>query len=79
MNMTIIDEVRARLATKGQESGIDEVAAMRPRLTWNQVFLAVEFLSRTGQIQLRLDPSRGYRVALLPAHQSMHDPISIVA
>lgn len=80
MSMTaIIEDIRARLDSTGHECGIEEVAAKCSNLSWNQVFLAVDLMSRTGQVQLRLDPSRGYRVALLPNSQSRSDRISIVA
>ncbi|MFO0698220.1 MAG: hypothetical protein U0236_03240 [Nitrospira sp.] len=76
---TIIDDVHARLEANGQEYGMDDIGTLCPDLTWNQVFLVVDFMSRTGEIQLRLDPSRGYRVAAMPAPQSRPDLVSIVA
>lgn len=75
----ITHNIRIRLEAEGRECGIDDVCTLCPELTWNQVFLAVDFMSRTGQAHLRLDPSRGYRVAVLPASQSRPDPTSIVA
>jgi hypothetical protein len=42
---------------------MEEIMGLCPELTWNQVFLAVDYLSRTGQIRVTLDSGRTYRVA----------------
>ena len=41
---------------------IEDVPALCPELTWNQVFLAIDYLSRTGQVRVTQDPDRTYRV-----------------
>jgi hypothetical protein len=41
---------------------MEEVVGLCPELTWNQVFLAIDYLSRTGQICVTIDPGRTYRV-----------------
>ena len=46
---------------------MEEVVALCPELTWNQVFLAIDYLSRTGQICVTVDPGRTYRVQASPA------------
>lgn len=67
MNMTaIIDDVRMRLEANGPECRIDEVLELCPDLTWNQVFLAIDYLNRTGRVQLRMDRARRYRVKVRP-------------
>jgi hypothetical protein len=41
---------------------MEEVMDLCPDLTWNQVFLAIDYLSRTGQVHVRLDAENTYRV-----------------
>ena len=65
MSMTAITkDVRVRLEAADRVYDMNEVIALCPDLTWNQVFLAIDHLSRTGQIELRRDPTQGYRVKL---------------
>lgn len=35
---------------------------MTPELTWNQVFIAIDYLSRAGLVRVTLDGDRTYRV-----------------
>ena len=58
----MIDRVQDALDNLGTECPIEEVAALCPDLTWNQVFLAIDYLSRTGQVRVLLDSGRTYRV-----------------
>jgi hypothetical protein len=63
----IIDDVRTRLEANGPECRIDEVVDLCPDLTWNQVFLAVDHLNRTSQVQLVMDRACRYWVKVLPS------------
>lgn len=68
MNMAaIIDDIRMRLEANGPECRIDEVVDLCPDLTWNQVFLAVDYLNRTSQVQLILDRACRYWVKIIPS------------
>lgn len=68
MNMAaIIDDVRTRLEANGPECRIDEVVDLCPDLTWKQVFLAVDYLNRTSQVQLVMDRACRYWVKVLPS------------
>lgn len=58
----IVDRVRSVLEEQGTACSLDDVTQLCPDLTWNQVFLAVDFLSRTGQADVILDPRRVYWV-----------------
>jgi hypothetical protein len=58
----IIDDVRMRLEANGPECRIDEVLDLCPDLTWNQVFLAIDYLNRTSQVQLKIDRACRYWV-----------------
>jgi hypothetical protein len=58
-----ISRVHFALEELGGDCPMEEVAGLCPELTWNQVFLAIDYLSRTGQIRVTLDSGRTYRVA----------------
>jgi len=58
----IIARVHCALEQLGTECSLEEVVTLCPELTWNQVFLAIDDLSRNGQIRLVLDGDRTYRV-----------------
>lgn len=58
----IFQQVYDALQLHGKECPMDEVVDLCPNLTWNEVFLAVDYLSRTGQIYVQLDSERTYRV-----------------
>ena len=59
----IIDRVHDALEQLGTDCPMEDVTALCPDLTWNQVFLAVDYLSRSGQIRVTLDAESNYRVA----------------
>jgi hypothetical protein len=65
-----VDRVQAALECLGSDCPLEEVVALCPELTWNQVFLAIDYLSRTGQIYMTVDPGRTYRV------QASHVPLA---
>jgi hypothetical protein len=58
----IVNRVRSVLEDRGTACSSDDVTQLCPDLTWNQVFLAIDFLSRTGQADIILDPKRVYWV-----------------
>lgn len=58
----IIERVRQALEQLGTDCAMEDVVGLCPDLTWNQVFLAVDYLSRTGQIRVTIDKNRTYRV-----------------
>jgi hypothetical protein len=56
----VIDIVRRTHACE-----LEDLARRCPNLTWNQVFLAVDHLSRTGEVRLVHAKRGGYIVSLL--------------
>ena len=58
----VILRVQDALEHLDTDCSIEDVPGLCPELTWNQVFLAIDYLSRTGQIRVTLDPDRTYRV-----------------
>ena len=57
-----IERVRSALEQMGTDCPLEDVVGLCPELTWNQVFLAIDYLSRSGQVRMTLDPGRTYRV-----------------
>ena len=63
MAMTILrDRIQTALEQLGTECPLEEVMDLCPGITWNQVFLAIDHLSRTGHVRIRLDADRTYWV-----------------
>ena len=62
MTATHIDQVRERLEQRGTACPLEEVMGLCPELTWNQVFLAIDYLSRTGQVRVTMDVGKTYTV-----------------
>jgi hypothetical protein len=74
----IIERVYGALKQFGTTCSMEEVVGLCPDLTWNQVYLAIDYLSKTGKVAVTLDPDRTYTVkvyssageasAFLPEH-----------
>ena len=58
----MISRVRDALEQLGTDCPMEEVVGLCPELTWNQVFLAIDYLSRTGEVCVTLDSKGIYRV-----------------
>jgi hypothetical protein len=58
----IIVRVQTVLDQLNTDCSMEEVVTLCPELTWNQVFLAIDYLSRAGQVRVTLDGDRTYRV-----------------
>jgi hypothetical protein len=59
---TIIDRVYGALEQFGTNCSMEEVVGLCPDLTWNQVYLAIDYLNKTGKVSVTLDPDRTYTV-----------------
>lgn len=57
-----ISRVQEALEDLGTDCPLEEVTALCPELTWNQVFLAIDYLSRVGVVRVTMDPGRTYNV-----------------
>lgn len=68
---TIISRVHNALEELGTDCPMEDVVGLCPELTWNQVFLAIDYLSRTGQVRVTLDSGRTYRVEA--SHPATHE------
>lgn len=66
MTAAHIDQVRDRLERRGTACPLEEVMELCPELTWNQVFLAIDHLSRTGQVRVTMEVGKTYTVQAYP-------------
>ena len=51
----ILQSVLGALRASGEDCFLEDTMALCPHLTWNQVFLAVDDLSRTGRVRMTRD------------------------
>jgi hypothetical protein len=58
--------LRILQALKASGTDLDDLVSSLPGLTWNQVFLEIDRLSRTGEVQVTSQTPGSYRVALRP-------------
>ena len=72
----VIARVHSALDQLGTDCSMEEVVKLCPELTWNQVFLAIDHLSRSGQIRVTLGDGRTYRVQ---THHAVSAAVSPVA
>jgi hypothetical protein len=72
-----ISRIHSALEELGTDCPMEEIVGLCPELTWNQVFLAIDYLSRTGQIRVTRDSGRTYRVGA--ARPATPDSSRIVA
>jgi len=63
----MIDRVYGALEQFGTTCSMEEVVGLCPDLTWNQVYLAIDYLNKTGKVSVALDPDRTYTVRVYPS------------
>jgi hypothetical protein len=76
MTALLVDRVRTTLEHLGTDSSLDEVMELCPELTWNQVFLAIDDLSRAGKVRVTVDADRTYRVQTSPIIMMGEPPLT---
>lgn len=59
---TLIGRVKITLEQVGKDCPLEEMMDLCPDLTWNQMFLAIDDLSRRGEVQVTIEADRTYRV-----------------
>jgi hypothetical protein len=73
----IIEDQVIDIVRKAHICDLEEVARQCTDLTWNQVFLAVDRLSRNGKINLTPSGRGNYTVACLPLQKGRPDRRSL--
>lgn len=58
------------------ECDVDELTVHCHQATWNQVFLALDQLSRSGQVTLRQQGAGRYKVGLAPQREAANRVLS---
>lgn len=66
----IIVRVHRALEQLGTDCSMAEVETLCPELTWNQVFLAIDDLSRAGQVRVTRDGDGTDRVQAITPSRS---------
>ncbi len=62
IDQTHIERVLTALRERGTRCSLESVEGLCSDLTTDQVFLAVDYLTRSGQVCLTMDASRNYWV-----------------
>ncbi|MDP3091419.1 MAG: hypothetical protein Q8N04_12115 [Nitrospira sp.] len=65
LNATLLELVK-----QIPDCDVEELTARCPQATWNQVFLTLDKLSRSGQVTLRQQGPGRYKVGLAPQRQA---------
>jgi hypothetical protein len=60
-------------AVSAQEYDLEELLHAFPQYSWNQIFLEVDRLSRTGELRL-LSRGSGLYTVRLPVHRAQQNP-----
>ena len=61
-----LTETIAHTLMRGEECRLETLLETCSGFTWNQVFLAIDRMSRTGQLLLKRGASGDYSVSVLP-------------
>lgn len=72
----IIERVHRALEEYGKECSMEEVVGLCPDLTWNQVYLAIDYLNKTGIVRVALDPNRTYTIHVYPSFSESPQAVS---
>ena len=62
---TLIHRVKTTLEQVGTDCPLEAMMDLCPELTWNQMFLAIDDLSRRGEVRVTLEADRTYRIRVL--------------
>lgn len=72
---TLIGRVKTTLEQVGTDCPLEEMMDLCPDLTWNQMFLAIDDLSRRGEVRVTMEADRTYRVQVRRPEASSRLPI----
>lgn len=72
---TLMNRVKATLEQVGTACALEEMMDRCPDVTWNQMFLAIDDLSRRGEVRVTMEADRTYRVQVRHPEASSSSPI----
>lgn len=75
---TLNNRAHTTLEQLGKECPVEEVMNLFPDMTWNQIFSAIDTLSRTKQVRVRIDTDGVYWVQSDPHGTSEYSTASPV-
>ena len=52
---------------------LDDLVRACPEFTWNQIFLELDRLSRSGEVRMTREPRAGYRITVLSPEGQPHN------
>ena len=67
---TLIGRVKITLEQVGKDCPLEEMMDLCPDLTWNEMFLARDDLSRRGEGRVTMEADRTYRVQVRRSESS---------
>ena len=67
---TLIGRVKITLEQVGKDCPLEEMMDLCPDLTWNQMFLAIDDLSRRGEVPVTMEADRTNRVQVRRSESS---------
>ena len=65
-----LNTILLEMVERNPDCDVDELAVHCPQATWNQVFLTLDNLSRSGKVSLRQQGPGRYKVELAPQRQA---------
>ena len=65
-----LNTILLEIITQSPNCDVEELTVRCPQATWNQVFLALDTLSREGRVTLRRQGPGRYNVGLAPPKQA---------
>lgn len=70
----LTDRVKTILEQMGTDCALEELMDLCPEMTWNQVFLAIDDLSRRGAVRVTMEADRTYSVKVCHPEMSSSSP-----
>jgi hypothetical protein len=72
---TLSNRVKTTLEQVGTDCPLEAMMDLCPELTWNQMFLAIDDLSRRGEVLLTMESDRTYRVQMRRVEAKSSSPV----
>ena len=72
---TLSNRVKTTLEQVGTDCPLEAMMDLCPELTWNQMFLAIDDLSRRGEVLLTMESDRTYRVQMRRVRANSSSPV----
>lgn len=74
---TTVEDQVIDIVRRASACDLEEITRQCPNLTWNQVFLAVDRLSRSGKVKLTPSGRGAYTLTFLPLQEGRPNQCSL--